>query len=93
MIVAICGCQSTGSNQIGREGRVSKSRALEIAKQTFSELYPDRLSSYKVSISTYLYKDAWYVLFTGTGEYAAPGGYTPILIDKRNGKIQVFPSD
>ena len=91
--VALCGCQSSSPNQASAAHKVSKSRALDLAKQKFCEQYPGRLRAYKVSISSDLYKDAWYVLFTGTGDYAVPGGYTPMLVDKTTGRIEILHSD
>jgi hypothetical protein len=92
-MVGLCGCQLGKGGHGGGTGEISKTRALQLAKERFSELYPGRLKSYRISISSDLYDNAWYVLFTGTGEFAVPGGYTPMLVDKRTGHIRVVESD
>ena len=93
LMVGLCGCQVAKGGHAGGTGEISKKRALQLAKERFSELFPGRLKSYRVSMSSDLYEKAWYVLFTGTGEYAVPGGYTPMLVDKRTGQIKVLDSD
>src|SRR5215471_15763106 len=94
LLISFSGCcQPSESRHWGAVGGVSEQRAVELAKQKFSELYPGRLTEYKVSISGDLCKEAWYVLFTGTGKYAKPGGYTPIMVDKATGAIRVVGSD
>jgi hypothetical protein len=91
VVLMLCGCQSRGPNHVEAQN-VSKDQALQIAKQNFSEVYPGRLSSYEISVSGDYSKDDWYVLFTGTEEYARPGGYTPILVNKASGEVKVLGS-
>jgi hypothetical protein len=55
-------------------------------------LYPTRINSYRISISGAVDKECWYVLFTGMGEYAVPGGYIAMLVNKKTGVVRVEPS-
>ena len=90
LLISFFGCQSSRQVNPGKEPNVTRARALQIAKQEFSKLYPGPLREYQISISDDPDENAWYVLFTGTGDYAVPGGHTPILVDKVGGRVQVL---
>ena|ERR1041384_1687544 len=91
LILFLTACRSPHSQTTEPQPLVSESQALELAKQKFSMLYPTRINSYRISISGALDKENWYILFTGMGEYAVPGGYTGILVNKKTGEVRVEP--
>ena len=95
LIVALAtsGCQHASPRGSLSRPEISEERAVELAKAKFSELYPGRLIYYTISASDRLTPGSWYVLFTGTGPYALPGGYTPITVNKSTGEVTVLHSD
>ena len=92
-IFLLLGSSCCASHVHEARGAIPKAEALSRAKREFAKLYPERVAQYDVRIIEDSEDDVWSVWFEGQGEYAVPGGYTRIDVNRTTGKTQVFPSD
>ena len=95
LVVALASCQTASNGLIGGY-QVSQKDAICRATRLFPEQRYGHLENYDLRIldgaklQSKLLPNQWVIHFQGKGEYAEPGGWCTIYVDKKSGKARIL---